>query len=376
MSASPQEQGHLARPNWLFISIFGLVLLYTFLLGLDILTKSVSTLAGSNLQELLKATLNPWVGLSIGILITATLQSSSAVTSILVALVASGAVSLQQAVPIVIGSNLGTTFTAFLVGLSHINSKKEFRKGIAAALVHVFFNLLAAGVFFSIEASAHVLSGLSAVCTKGFLQLFPDTSLWLGTGIRSLVSPVATRLVQASSGSWLWVIIGFSMLFGCILLFRTVLKILWMSEYASKLNNTFFANKWQSLGWGSSLTACIHSSTVTTSLVVPLSAQGVIHLRQLMPFIVGANIGTTVTALIASVGLADAGVALAFSHFLFNLIFGLIVFFVPSVSDFLLYLARKGGAIFAQKRSVALLFLILFYFAVPLVVLYVNVRFG
>jgi sodium-dependent phosphate cotransporter len=334
----------------------------------------VSHLAGTNLQEMMQATLNPLVGISIGLVLTATLQSSSAVTSILVALVASSAMTLQQAVPIVIGSNMGTTFTAFLVALSHINSKREFRKGMAAALLHVFFNIGAAMVLYPLELAGGLLSDLSSASSKGVQAVFNGRLDWLGIGIKSLVSPVSSRLVANATGSWLWVLIGLGILFGCILLFRTVLKILWMGDYARKLNDTVFAHPWQALGWGAGLTAFIHSSTVTTSLAVPLSAQGAVVVRKLVPFIIGANIGTTLTALIASIGRSEAGLSLAFSHLLFNLLFGALVFFVPIVQMTLLQAARKVAGVFAQKRSIALLFLVLFYFALPLLAIFVSVR--
>jgi sodium-dependent phosphate cotransporter len=269
---------------------------------------------------------------------------------------------------------MGTTFTAFLVALSHISSKKEFRRGMAAALIHVLFNIFAAILFFPLEIFGGVLSGLSQLCTAGLQKALGGQAVWLGNGIRSLVSPISSQLVSGTSGSWLWVLIGLGMLFGCILLFRTVLRILWMGDYARKLNDTFFAKKWQALGWGAGLTAFIHSSTVTTSLVVPLTAQGAIHVRKLVPFIVGANIGTTLTALIASAGRSDVGVSLAFSHLLFNLLFGTVIFFVPQASLGLVLAARWMAKLFATRRSMALLFLILFYFAVPLVVIYFKVR--
>jgi len=373
-ASSSTENGGMVRPNGVFLTVFGLVLLYTFLLGLDILTRSVNTLAGENLSQTIQATLSPIVGLSVGIVVTATLQSSSAVTSILVALVASGTMSLQQAIPIVIGSNMGTTFTAFLVALSHISSKKEFRRGMAAALIHVLFNIFAALVFFPLEIFGGVLSGFSKAATSLLQKGIGGQVVWVGQSIKSLVSPVSTKLIAYSSGSWLWVLIGLGMLFGCILLFRTVLRILWIGDYARKLNDTFFARPWQALGWGAGLTAFIHSSTVTTSLAVPLTAQGAIHVRKLVPFIIGANFGTTLTALIASAGRTDVGVSLAFSHLLFNLLFGMVVFFIPQVSLGLVLAARWMAKIFATRRSTALLFLILFYFAVPLVVIYFKVR--
>lgn len=373
-ATDPTEDGRMARPNGLFLAVFGVALLYTFLLSLELLTRSISQLAGPLLTQVMQATANPLVGVCIGLLVTATLQSSSAVTSILVALVSAGAITLDQAIPMVMGANIGTTFTVLLVALSHISSKKEFRKGAAAGLLHIFFNLGATLLLYPLEVSYHLLGHASQACAQLFHGLFGTDTGGVGGFFSTLVAPIADRLVQSSEGSWLWVLISFSMLFGCILLFRTVFRILWMRDYERRLNDTIFSNPWLGLGWGAGLTAFIHSSTVTTTLCVPLAATGAVSPRKLVHFIIGANIGTTITALMAAVGRSETALALAFSHFLFNFLAGAIVFAFPPVSRGLVESTRMLSRVFVKQRILALVFLVTFFFALPLAVLFVSAR--
>src|SRR5688572_32986229 len=96
------------------------------------MTSSLQHLGRNVAETILLATSNPFTGLFIGLLITAMLQSSSTTTALVVALVASGSITLQSAVPIIMGANVGTTITSTIVSLGFINKKKEFRRAVAA----------------------------------------------------------------------------------------------------------------------------------------------------------------------------------------------------------------------------------------------------
>src|SRR5690606_11334052 len=96
--------------------------------------------------------------------------SSSATTSIAVTLVASGSISLTQAIPIIMGANIGTTLTSALVSLSFMNKKKEFRRGFSAAAFHGIFNILIVVILFPLEYFYGVLSTLSQYFTVHFFN--------------------------------------------------------------------------------------------------------------------------------------------------------------------------------------------------------------
>ena len=107
-------------------------------------------------SELFQFATNPFMGLIIGILATAMIQSSSTVTSIIVGLVAGG-LPVEMAVPMIMGANIGTTITNTIVSLGHVRKKKEFRRAFASATVHDFFNVMAVAIFLPIEILFHPL---------------------------------------------------------------------------------------------------------------------------------------------------------------------------------------------------------------------------
>ena len=109
--------------------VIGMLLLFLF--ALDLMVASLQHMGKNVVETIIMATSNPFTGLFIGLLVTAMIQSSSATTSIVVALVASGSITLESAVPIIMGANVGTTITSTIVSLGFINKKKEFRRAAA-----------------------------------------------------------------------------------------------------------------------------------------------------------------------------------------------------------------------------------------------------
>ena len=102
-------------------------------------------------ESLIKTTSNPLVGLFIGILATSIIQSSSSTTSIVVGLVAGGALNVANAIPIVMGANIGTSVTNLLVSVTQVKRSDEFERALSAAIVHDFFNVLAVIVIFPLQ---------------------------------------------------------------------------------------------------------------------------------------------------------------------------------------------------------------------------------
>src|SRR6478752_6473352 len=144
---SDQNRWRLILKNTAYI----LAALFIFLFALDLMISSLQHLGKTAAETIILATSNPFTGLFIGLLITAIIQSSSATTSMVVALVASGAITLEGAVPIIMGANVGTTITSTIVSLGFITKKKEFRRAVAAGTYHDFFNILTVIILFPLE---------------------------------------------------------------------------------------------------------------------------------------------------------------------------------------------------------------------------------
>lgn len=348
-----------------------IVALIIFLFALDLMISSLQHLGQAAAEAIILATSNPFTGLFIGLLVTAIIQSSSTTTAMTVALVASGSITIEGALPIIMGANVGTTITSTIVSLGFITKKKEFRRAVAAGTFHDFFNILTAAILFPLEYYYGVLSSTSQyIATRFFNE--PMGVSHTDFSILSVFNPIVRFLVDIIPYGFILAILSFALLFGSILFFRKVLSDLFGFGSQGALQRFLFQHPFKSFGWGLIITAAIRSSTVTTSLVVPLVARKVVRLHSAVPFILGANIGTTVTAFIAAMFNSNAAISIAIAHFLFNLIGVLIFFPVPYLREIPINLANGLGRITLKYRLAGFLYLLLTFFFVPFSLIYLN----
>jgi len=345
-----------------------------FLLAIELLVASLKVLGESATETILLATSNPFTAFFIGLLVTAIIQSSSTTTSLTVAMVASGSLSIESAVPIVMGANIGTTITSTLISLGFINKKKEFQRAVAAGTYHDFFNILTAVILFPLEYYYNFLSQLAIVLTSWIYRGNPATAVGKTDAFFSGFDPLVNALVSLVNNGFVLALLAIAMLFGSILLFRKLISE-WMKLRSQEFFGTFFfKNPVKSFAWGVGITAAIRSSTVTTSLVVPLVAKKVVKLRNAAPFILGANVGTTITAFIAAILYAnnESAIVIATSHFLFNAIGVLLFLPLPLLRKIPLDLADKLGKLTLRYRLAGLVYLLLTFFFIPFSLIYFN----
>jgi uncharacterized membrane protein len=138
--------------------LFLLGTLFVFFLSLDLLGQAFGLFGRGLAATLVERTSNPFVGLFIGILGTALAQSSSTTTSLTVALVAAGALTIEGAIPIIMGANIGTSVTNTLVSLAHVTRRSEFERAFAGATVHDLFNAMTVLIVFPLELMTGFLS--------------------------------------------------------------------------------------------------------------------------------------------------------------------------------------------------------------------------
>lgn len=343
-----------------------------FLFAIDLMTASLQHIGKGVAETILLATSNPFTGLFIGLLITAMIQSSSTTTSIVVALVASESISLQAAIPIIMGANVGTTITSTIVSLGFINKKKEFRRAVTAGTYHDFFNILTAVVLFPLEYFYGFLSSLSHTIA-GWFYTSPDAGIqsqtnhfWVG------FTAVTDFLVSEIANAFLLSILALLLLFTSIVIFRRLISNLLKARSPESFSRFFFKNQPKSFLWGLLTTAAIRSSTITTSVVVPMVAQKIVRIREAAPFIMGANVGTTITALIAgllSVNTSSA-MSIAIAHFLFNF-FGVLLFFpIPVLRRLPIKLAGAMGQLTRKYRLAGFVYLLTTFFFLPFILIY------
>ena len=144
------------RPKWLSVVLL-VIILYVFLTSIDLISGSFKLMGKDYAAGLFAYTSNPFSGLLTGLLATSLVQSSSTVTSLIVGLVAGGTITIEQAVPMVMGANVGTSITNTIVAMGHMTRSNEFQRAFAGATVHDFFNLMAVAVFLPLEIATGFL---------------------------------------------------------------------------------------------------------------------------------------------------------------------------------------------------------------------------
>ncbi len=349
-----------------------LFFIYIFLVSIELLGGSFKLMGSGFAHQLLKTTSNPLLGLLMGILATSLVQSSSVTTSIVVGMVAGGTLTIRYAIPIVMGANIGTTVTNIMVSMGHITRPTEFRRAFSGATVHDFFNVLAVITFLPLEMATHYLEH-SAI----FLQrLFSDVGgLKLVSPLKIVVKPVVHIIIDAiehlsfghSATAIIAFIISLFLLFIALSRIVSLMKKLVIGKVERLIHGYLFSNPVRSLAMGLVFTAIVQSSSIVTSLIVPLVGAGILTVEQIFPYTVGSNIGTTVTAIMASLVTQNpAAIATAFVHLLFNISGTIVWYAIPFMRKLPIWLSKMLGNIASKKRWVAILYVVVTFYVIPL----------
>ncbi|MET0043201.1 MAG: Na/Pi symporter, partial [Candidatus Thiodiazotropha sp. 6PLUC3] len=332
---NPAAAGSSSWKQWLGIAF----LVYLLLVAVGMIGSGFKLAAGPQAKELFEFASNPITALVIGVLATALIQSSSTVTSIIVGLVAGG-MPVEIAIPMVMGANIGTTVTNTIVSLGMVRQGDDFKRAFAAATIHDFFNVLSVIIFLPLEVMFGVLEKMGAylatllvggesMSVKGFnfikplvkppLNLLKET--FHGIGLSDLIVGVAL------------IVLGITFIFFVITAIGKILKVIMVGKAKDILHNAVGRGPISGITSGTLITVLVQSSSTTTSLIVPLAGSGVFNLRQVYPFTLGANIGTTITALLAATAITGVNaifaLQIALIHFLYNLIGVLVIYTIP-----------------------------------------------
>ena len=349
------------------------VLLYLFLTGVELLSGGFKTMGKDFVDGLFEGVSNPLGGLFVGLLATVLVQSSSVSTSVIVGLVASGVVGADDAVPMIMGANLGTTVTNTLASLGHVRRHLEFRRAFAAATVHDFFNILAVAVFLPIELATGYLSETASWITERVLGIS-------GTSFKSPLKEVvkmpagwvkdllADLGVQGNWKGGLMIGIGLAFIFFSLAYITVNMRLLVVERVEAAINRALGAGSGMvAILIGAIITISVQSSSITTSVLVPLAASGLLTLENIYPVTLGANVGTTVTALLASLATGNpAAVTVAIVHTLFN-ISGIIVFYpIQALRRLPIRLASGLADIAAERRRIAIAYAVGMFIVLPL----------
>ncbi|MGM8364595.1 Na/Pi cotransporter family protein, partial [Virgibacillus sp. W0181] len=242
-----------------------------FLLGIKYMGEGLQKSAGDRLRDILdKFTSNPFLGVLAGVIVTVLIQSSSGTTVLTVGLVNAGFMTLRQAIGVIMGANIGTTVTAFIIG---------------------------------IDIGEYSLPIIAAGC---FLLFF-----------------FKNQKVNAVGQT----VFGFGALFFGLGLMSSGMKPLRSLEMFHELTVDMSSNPVLGVAIGTVFTLVVQSSSATIGILQGLFSEGAISLKAAVPVLFGDNIGTTITAIIASLGATVAAKRAAYTHVIFNLV-GATVFLV------------------------------------------------
>ncbi len=247
-----------------------------FLYGMSVMSSGLETLAGNKLEGLLRRlTSNSIKSLFIGLGITAIIQSSSAVTVMLIRLVNSGIMNIEQTIGMIMGSNIGTTVTAWLLSLTGIESDNTLIKLLKPENFSLIFALI--GVLLTMTTKNRKKKNIGAILL-GFAVLMLGMEL-----MESAVDPLRESLV-----------------------FKKMM--------------TTFTNPILGVLVGLIITAIIQSSSASVGILQTLALTGCVSYSMAIPIIMGQNIGTCVTALISCIGANRNAKKVAVIHISFNVI--------------------------------------------------------
>jgi solute carrier family 34 (sodium-dependent phosphate cotransporter) len=369
------------------LALLVLVLLYFFLVGVNGLGSGFKLIGRDLLDTFFAATANPFVGLMVGILATTLVQSSSVTTALLVGLVAApiDPLPVANAIPMVMGANIGTTVTNTIASLAHMGWREEFRRAFAVATCHDFFNYLAVLILLPLEimtgflghtatALADAVGGVGGAAyespIKGAIEAGgrPIQQSLLAVAPTERWAAVAVILVSAA--------LIFVTLLGIVTIMRSAVR----SKVEALVARAFENNAAIAMVVGVVVTVMVQSSSITTSLLVPLAGAGVLTLAQAFPITLGANVGTTITALLAALAAtgphAEAGLIIALAHLVFNVTGVAIIYPVAAIRRLPLRAAQALANVAVRSRALAILYVLVLFYVLPAAFAYFSHVFG
>ena len=360
------------------IAIFAI--LYLFLVSIGMIDSAFKGMGKEFAVQLIQSNAGPLIGLFIGILATSIIQSSSTTTSLVVGMVAAGTfgddfrIAVAAAVPYIMGANIGTSITNLIVSLGYIVNKNEFRRAFSASIVHDFFNVMSVLILFPMEMAFGLISKSASWLAE---LLVGSESFSFNSPIKLITDPAVAwvkelfKQQEIINYNWLLLIVAFLLLFLSLRYLSKLIRSLVIHKLEAFFDSHIFKTAGRAMLFGVFITILVQSSSITTSLVVPLAGAGILRLEQIFPYTLGANIGTTITALLASlVSGTIAPLAVAFSHLIFN-IFGIgIIWPIERVRNIPIITAKWFTEIAIQNKIYPIIYILVVFFIVPLTLIF------
>jgi len=397
------------------------------------LGSSAKVVGGCTAGSLFGDDTNPIGALMIGILATVLLQSSSTTTSIIIGLVGGG-LEVKQAIYMIMGANIGTSVTNTIVAMGQMGDGDQLERAFAGATVHDMFNFLTVSILLPVEAATGYLFYL----TKAMLpDSVAKGDKWEGP-LKKIVSPLGNKIIKANKkvvsniasgdaescdefyptfcvngtiskktctqvgliecdkatgkcpaffqdgatqkddevAGGVCLFLALVLLIICLLGLVTLLQKMLLGTSTRIIYKATNINPYLAMIVGIGITLLVQSSSITTSALTPLVGMGVLHLDQMLPLTLGANIGTTITGLLAALVSDNIGsLQVALCHLFFN-ITGIIIWFpIPFMRKIPLNAATRLGKATRYWRFFPVVYIVFMFFVVPLLFLGLSALF-
>jgi sodium-dependent phosphate cotransporter len=288
--------------------------------------------------------------------------------------------TVHTAIPIIMGANIGTTVTNVLVSMGFVTRKDEFQRATSGAVVHDIFNLIVVMILLPLELAFHALERTATwlagvlppiAADAGNVKAFNP----LGPALQPVLDLVYLIVGGKPKGvGWpagITAIIGLVFVFFALIMLVKVLRSIMLGRAETFISKVLGKSGWMGIVIGLLVTAMVQSSSITTSVLVPMAAAGIVTVTQIFPITIGANIGTTVTALIAALAAGGAGVTIALVHALFNII-GMLMFYpIPAIRRLPVMAAERLGAFAANHRRLSLVYVFAVFYGVPALLIFI-----
>lgn len=303
----------------------GVIALLVFLIGVRLISDIFIVLGDARVQGVVRPAGNPLTALVIGMLATTVVQSSSLTISVIVGASAAGGIPLSVAIPMIMGANIGTSLTSTLVALGHLHRAGEFRRALEVATLHDFFNITVVLVLLPLELAVRPLERAARALVA--IVLHPNATTF-PSPLSVLVDPISAHMLhalqyRASAG----LAVGIAMIYLAVRAFVILVRPVAEAGHSGGLVAVLMGSPLRGFAAGAGLTTIVQSSSVTTAIIVPLAGVHIIELEDVFPYLIGANIGTTFTTMLAAAAIGStAAMTVAVGHFLVNVIGGAIVY--------------------------------------------------
>ena len=346
------------------------VSIYLFVSSIEMIKVSAKALGHSGVDYVIGLIRGPITGVFAGWFGTALVQSSGAFDSIVVALVSAGIIPMITAVGIILGAEVGTTITSLLVSVIGYMRRdiKMFKSTFIIALIHFWYNIGTLLICLTLELTLGVFSNIAIIGSEFFSQV---PGMALIPSVFDLVSPWVKFVLRYVPG-WIGLMGGCALLIFSLSRSERYMTRVFKTDVSRRLLNTAFGSVTKSLLAGFIFTALVPSTSVMVSLLIPLAAAGIIDASyNILPYILGANIGTVFDVMIAALATGDPSAIGVWLVHLANNLLGAAVFlpflrqfsnFVEKTNDFITVSWKRTVTFVASFHILPLLLILSAFF--------------